>query len=239
MSRIQARRRRIGPLDTIEFEGSSPDSPTIVLFHGFGADCTDLASLAQMVQAPKGSRWIFPNGHLTVPLGPHMEGRAWFPISISELEKAMALGTGADFSATEPPGLRRAREMAKEMIAKLNVPPERLVLGGFSQGAMLATELVLGAEKPLAGLVILSGTLVNASAWEPMAAELSKKKPGFAFFQSHGAHDPVLSIAMAERLERTLRKAGLQGQLMRFHGGHEIPPEVLIQLGGFLRKALA
>jgi phospholipase/carboxylesterase len=150
----------------------------------------------------------------------------------------MATGAGVDLSAAPPPGLKRARELAKEMIAKLNVPMERLVLGGFSQGAMLATEVALSAETPPAGLAILSGSLVNAPAWERLAVELSQKRPGFSFFQSHGASDPVLSLGMAERLERLLKQAGCSGQLLRFHGGHEIPPEVVIQLGAYLRRVL-
>jgi phospholipase/carboxylesterase len=235
MARIQPRRRRIGQLDTIEIEGASDDAPTVVLFHGYGADCTDLASLGQMVQAPKGTRWIFPNGHHSVPLGPHMEGRAWFPISVADLEKSMAAGAGVDLSAIMPPGLKRARELAFDMIAKLGVPWERLVLGGFSQGAMLATELALTAEKAPAGLVILSGTLVNAPVWE----QLAPKRAGLPFFQSHGVADPVLSFAMAERLERLLVQEGLRGRMLKFHGGHEIPAEVLIQLGAYLRGVFA
>lgn len=234
MSRNQPRRRRIGPLDTIEIAGAADDSPTVVLFHGFGADCTDLVSLGQMVQAPKGVRWIFPNGHQTVAISPHMEGRAWFPISLADLEKTMAAGTGVDLSAIAPPGLKKAKELASEMLHKLGVPSERLVLGGFSQGAMLATELALGSQKPPAGLVILSGTLVNAPVWERLALQ----RVGLRFFQSHGQGDPVLSVAMAERLERLLLQAGLKGSLTKFHGGHEIPPEVLIQMGAYLREVL-
>jgi phospholipase/carboxylesterase len=234
MAQPKARRRRIGHLDVIEVEGASEDSPTIVLFHGFGADCGDLASLSQVVQAPKGCRWIFPNGHLAVQLGPHQEGRAWFPISIADLEKTVAAGTGVDLSALTPPGLRRARDMALEMIEKLKVPMDRLILGGFSQGAMLATELALNTVSAPAGLAILSGTLVNAPVWESLAPQ----RAGLRFFQSHGVADPVLSCAMAEKLNLLLNKAGLRGSLMKFQGGHDIPSEVLIQLGSFVREVM-
>lgn len=233
MSRLQPRRRRIGHLDTIEIEGS-PEGPTVILFHGFGADASDLAPLAQYLQAPKGTNWIFPNGHLSVPLGGHYEGRAWFPVSIAELEKSMSEGSGADFSGITPPGLKRARELALELLEKIKVPMNRVVLGGFSQGAMLATEIAMQSDLPPAGLAILSGTLVNAAVWKEKAA----KHAGFEFFQSHGVRDPVLSFARAQDLEKLLLAAGWKGRLQSFDGAHEIPPEVLIQLGHYLRRKL-
>ncbi|MDN8836887.1 hypothetical protein Q0M54_13930, partial [Staphylococcus aureus] len=67
---------------------------------------------------------------------------------------------------------------------------------------------------------------------------LTKKHAGFKFFQAHGARDQVLSFALAQRLEGVLKEAGWDGHLQRFDGGHEIPFEVLIQLGAFLRKVL-
>lgn len=223
----QAKRKKIGHLECIEVLGEA-SGPTIIFFHGYGADMMDLASLSQAVQAPKSSNWYFPNGHLAVPIGPHHEGRAWFPISLSELER----GGNIDLSTVVPPGLKRARENALEFIQKLGVAPEKLVLGGFSQGAMLATELMLHMEKPPAALALLSTTLVNAESWSTLA----KKHAGFRFFQSHGARDQVLSFALAQRMEGVLKEAGWQGQLQRFEGGHEIPFEVLSQLGAFLRK---
>lgn len=224
-------RRRIGPLDTLVIEGVV-GGPTVILFHGFGADCSDLAPLAQYLQGPPGVTWVFPNGPISVPLGGHYEGRAWFPISISELEKSMMTGQGADFSEVVPPGLKQARHMALGMIEALNVPHEQLVLGGFSQGGMLATDLTLHMEQPPAGLAVLSGTLVNASRW----TELAAKKSGFPFFQCHGVRDPVLSFAMAERLEKLFLSAGWKGRLVKFNGAHEIPHEALFEFSKYLRQ---
>lgn len=231
MAKLEARKRRIGSLDVLHVEASD-DGPTVILFHGFGADMADLAPLAGVVQAPKGTNWVFPNGHLKVPLGGHFEGHAWFPISVAELERSMATGDAIDWSTLVPPGLKKARELAFGLIEKLGVPHDRLVLGGFSQGGMLATDVMLHMDRPPAGLAVLSGTLVNAAEWEKLAA----KFPGFYYFLSHGSRDPVLNIAMAERLERLLAAAGWQGKLQRFDGAHEIPSEVLIQLGAYLRR---
>jgi phospholipase/carboxylesterase len=234
MPRIEAHRRKFGQMETICVDGSK-EGPTVILMHGYGADMTDLASLAGVIQAPKGVNWVFPNGHLRIPTSPHTEGRGWFPISISELEKTMAAGTGIDLSQIVPPGLKKSREAIFHLIKELGVPLDRLILGGFSQGGMLATDVAVHLPTPPRGLAILSGTLVNADQWKMLAA----KHAGFEFFQSHGKYDQVLSFAMAQKLEVALRDSGWVGKLMAFDGGHEIPSEVLIQLGAYLRRRLA
>jgi phospholipase/carboxylesterase len=233
MARTNARREYIGSLECIKIDGSE-DGATVVLFHGFGADMNDLASLAQVIEVPEGTNWIFPNGHLTVPLGGHYEGRAWFPVSISELERSSASGKPLDWGARIPPGLEEARALAIELINELDVPMEKLVLGGFSQGGMLATDVTLHLDQPPAGLAVLSGTLVNAEEW----TKLAPKHKGMAFFQSHGVSDNVLNFDMAVRLEKLLLDAGWKGQLQRFPGAHEIPMAVISSLGAYIRRRL-
>jgi phospholipase/carboxylesterase len=233
MARSNTRREHIGSLECIRIEGSE-EGPTVVLFHGFGADMNDLASLAQVIEVPEGTNWIFPNGHLTVPLGGHFEGRAWFPISISELERSAASGQPIDWGSLVPPGLDQARALAIELIEELAVPNEQLILGGFSQGGMLATDVTLHLDTAPAGLAVLSGTLVNGQEW----AKLAPKHSGLGFYQSHGVNDTVLNFDMAVRLEKLLLDAGWKGQLQRFSGAHEIPSAVISSLGAYIRRRL-
>jgi phospholipase/carboxylesterase len=193
----------------------------------------DLAPLAQVLALPEATNWVFPNGHLSVPLGPHYEGRGWFPISISELEKTMA-GKALDLGGLVPPGLDEARDHALEMIDALDVAPENLILMGFSQGGMLATDLAVRLPQAPRGLAILSGALVNGDEW----ARLAPAHSGLPFFQSHGLKDTILSFAGAQKLEQFLLAAGWKGQLLRFEGGHEIPPNVLASLSAYLKRRL-
>ena len=109
-----------------------------------------------------------------------------------------------------------------------------IVLGGFSQGAMLACDVALHTTRPLAGLILLSGTLLAADEWTP----LMPKRKGLRVFQSHGSADPLLPSFMAESLRDLLVQAGLSVEWVGFRGGHEIPGVVLEKLGGFLRAVL-
>jgi len=239
MAKLEARKKRIGSLDVLQVEGDA-SAATVILFHGFGADMADLASLAGVIQAKKGTNWIFPNGHLKVAIGPHQEGRAWFPISIAELEKSAAQNEPLDWSVSIPPGMKKARQAVLHMIQELKVPSERLILGGFSQGGMIATDVALHMETPPAGLAVLSGTLINGTEWQELALKLaahfSSQGKQFSFFQSHGTRDQILSVVMAEKLEKLFLNAKWKGHLLKFQGGHEIPPEVIIQLGAYLRS---
>lgn len=221
--------KKIGPLEALEVKGQ-PRMPVFVMFHGFGADAYDLSPLVNELKGAKGWNWYFPNGPLEVPVGPGFSGRAWFPIDIEALERAMREGKHRDMSGSRPAGLDRLKMMAHEFLTALGRPPEDIVLGGFSQGAMLATELCVSSTNNYRGLVILSGSLINQATWQALAPQ----HKGMRFFQSHGTHDALLSPAAAQKLHTMLTSAGWEGELHTFHGGHEIPGGVTRMLNEFL-----
>ncbi len=110
------------------------------------------------------------------------------------------------------------------------MPLSRLVLGGFSQGAMITTDLTLRLEEPPAGLCLLSGTLIAESEWTPRV----KARAGLPVFQSHGENDGILPYANAEALRDLLTGAGLSVEFHSFPGEHTIPMSVLRALGAWL-----
>jgi phospholipase/carboxylesterase len=139
-------------------------------------------------------------------------------------------------SASVPEGLPEARALATETVQALvdALAPSRLVLGGFSQGAMLALDLALHTDLELAGLVLMSGTLLAEKEWR---ARLDARK-GLSVFQSHGRLDPLLNFEIAERLRDLLTEGGLSVTFVPFRGAHEIPPTVLSGVEEFLEGAL-
>ena len=223
------RRERWGGLTAVVVgEG---DGPVIVLMHGFGAPAEDLVPLARYVDAPAGTRWVFPGAPLELPL-PFGEARAWWMIDVERFVGDVASGRGATWTREVPPGLAdcrdRVRGLLDEVRARLGGP---VVLGGFSQGAMLACDVVLRTTDPLAGLVLLSGTIVAEDEWAP----LFRARRGLRVFQSHGRGDELLPYSVGERLRMLWEDGGADVEFVGFGGGHDLPPPVLEALGRWLR----
>lgn len=210
---------------------------TLVLLHGFGAPGDDLFGLADMIRTAPGTTLVFPEAlhDLAELAGPMYGGaRAWWMIDFAKLEVAIATGAIRDLPNEIPEGLDEARA---SMIAFLDalereegISLDRLVLGGFSQGAMLSMDVALHSERKVGGLVLLSGSYIAEREWKPRMGA----RKGTPVFQSHGVTDPILPFAVAERLRDELTTAGLSVEFHRFPGGHAIPPGVMDELGRWL-----
>jgi phospholipase/carboxylesterase len=211
--------------------------PLVILLHGFGAPGDDLLSLADVLHVPAGTRFAFPEGPLSLSFGPSA-ARAWWLIDMARVATDRAAGRARDLSNEIPKGLAPIREtmlgFLKAVEQKLGADPRKTLLGGFSQGAMLSCDSLLHTDRPYAGLIQLSGTLLASQEWVP----LLQKRQGFPVFQSHGMQDELLPYAGAERLRDTLTHAGLLVEWHSFRGGHEIPRSILQRLGPFITKVV-
>ncbi len=217
--------RQAGPLNAIE-HFSNPDAKWIVLFHGYGADASDLASFAELITTKKASNWLFPNGHLSVPIGPGWHGRAWWNIRMTELP--------SNWSELKPEGMDQAISLSERMIQSMKFQWKDVIIGGFSQGAMLATELFLKAPEPPAGLICMSGTLLNQVHWQ----SLMPNRKGSKVFLSHGENDPVLPHKGSVQLQKLFNDNQIETQFISFRGGHEIPFQVTEKMKSYLSERL-
>ena len=213
------------------------DGPVVILLHGFGAPGDDLVPLAEVIQAPRGTRWLFPEAPLPLNMG-FGDSRAWWIIDFARIQADRAAGRIRDLSVEIPQGLALAREriltFLKELPHHVPVDYKQAVIGGFSQGAMLTCDAVLHTNYPFGGLVQLSGNLLAKDVWSP----LMPKRKGLSVFQSHGLQDDVLPHVGAERLRDALTQSGLSVEWYSFRGGHEISAAVLRRLGPFITKRL-
>ena len=177
---------------------------------------------------------MFPAAPLELG-GLYGDARAWWLLDLARLENDLRRGTPSDFRDDVPPGLTAAREqvgrLLDQLAARYGASPDRLVLGGFSQGAMLALDVALHRDQPPAGLILMSGTLVAESEWTPRMPALH----GVPVLMSHGRADMLLPYSAAELLRDRLRAAGAAVEWHEFVGGHEIPSIVLAAAGAFLR----
>ena len=106
------------------------------------------------------------------------------------------------------------------------VEEDSIVLGGFSQGAMVSTHLTLSTGFRPALLALFSGTLLCRDEWTRLAIA----HPHCSVLQSHGHEDPLLPWGAAMELSQMLSDAGFDVDFVPFHGGHTIPMNVLQKL---------
>jgi phospholipase/carboxylesterase len=238
---------RLGPLEARVVQEDTRARPelAVVLCHGFGASGADLVPLAGELLARAPSlgpkvRFVFPAAPLTLPSFGSGDARAWWPIDFEAAVALRAAGPAgtAQARARVPEGLASARRQLAgcvEAVAQTaGLGLGRIVLGGFSQGAMVTTDLTLRQDEAPAALAILSGTLICEGEWTSRAP----RRKGLRVLQSHGRADPLLPFSDAEALWGLLRAAGLTVDFLAFDGPHTIPEEALDRLAALLASLL-
>ena len=131
-----------------------------------------------------------PRGPLSLPPG----GAHWYVLG--EL--------GYPPPDTFLPSYRMVGALLDELAAETGIPPERTVLGGFSQGAMMSYALGLGADRPRpAGIIALSGFVPTVEGFE---LDLERPLPSIAI--GHGTYDPVIGVEWGRRAKELLEQAG-------------------------------
>ncbi len=223
-------RKKIAELELLYVQGDK-EAPSICLLHGYGANAFDLLPFSKIIQPTNTLKlnWYFPKAPLAVNLGMGYQGRAWFPLNLEALQN---FSSSKHYSEIEPEGMKKAREQLIAMLVELDLKPSQLILGGFSQGAMMTVDVCLHLKEALKAFILLSGTLVNSPQWNKKAKDHLKTK----FFQSHGKADPVLQINGALKLYNLLKDANFEGSFFEFEGEHDIPQEVIIEVTNFLSK---
>ncbi|MHA6724241.1 alpha/beta hydrolase [Sphingomonas sp. RS2018] len=174
---------RLAPLS-----GGRPES-LIVLVHGYGSNGDDLISLAAMIRpALPDAAFVAPNAPSRIP---HIAAaHQWWPI------ETFSMAERAAGAAAAAPVLDK---FISDELWKAGLTSDRLLLVGFSQGTMMALHVGLRREKPVAGIVGISGMLV---APDVLPAEIRSRPPVLLI---HGTQDDVVpfrSMALAaEALE--------------------------------------
>jgi phospholipase/carboxylesterase len=219
-------------------DGQKPDL-AVVLCHGYGATGRDLVGLTQalgIVRPSLASRVVFlyPAAPLDLSDAGIPFGCAWWPIDLDRLLNSPTPELLARFRTACPDGMADARAMLQKLLSEageaFGLKPSQFVLGGFSQGSMLAIDAALRMKDGPAALCILSGALINEAQWRELAAN----RPPLTVLQSHGRQDPILKFPQATALRDVLQETGHKVEFIAFDGYHEIPPQVVHRLAELL-----
>ncbi len=196
---------------------SAPDSMVVIL-HGYGADGQDLISLGEIWQSalPNTLFWA-PNG--LEPCDMYPSGYQWFGLrDLDPLNIRAGLDRAAPLVATA----------LSQEIAKYNLSPSQVVLVGFSQGTMLALDLIFKMPT-LKGALGYSGAFYNPKITSPI--------PSSEVFLIHGTLDTIVPYPSLMLAEKELSQMGIKVVTHTCLGaGHEINHEGIAKGQQFLTQ---
>ena len=193
----------------------------LVLLHGRGADERDLFPLLDMLDPEQRLLGATARGPLSLPPG----GAHWYVV------RRVGYPDPETFNSTYP----ELSSWLSELLAEHNIPPERTVLGGFSQGSVMAYALGLGPERPRpAGILALSGFLPRVEGFELDLA----KAAGLPVAIGHGTQDPVISVEFGRDARDRLLKTGARVTYRESPMPHTIDPAFLRELPAWLRETV-
>ena len=200
--------------------GQAPDT-AVVLLHGYGSDGNDLIGLApQWQHLLPSALFVSPNA----PIGTPMGGFQWFAID----------WTG-DRLASRQTGVLEARPILeaflRDLWAQTGIAPERTILAGFSQGAMMALHVGTALSERLMGVIGFSGAYLPADGFDaPDAA-----RPPICLI--HGDMDDVVDPNLSQEANAVLSEAGYSVSNHVSRGvGHGIAPDGLAFASQFIEK---
>jgi phospholipase/carboxylesterase len=127
---------------------------------------------------------------------------------------------------------RQADDLAKFVVTAseaYGIPDRSLVAVGFSNGANIASAIMLRRPELLAGAVLLAAMVPYA---EPPAADLS----GTLVIISNGARDPMITTQVTQLLASQLSERGAEVIELPHPGGHQIYPAVLPQIRSMIAR---
>ena len=191
----------------------------LVLFHGRGTDENDLFPLLDELDPERRLLGATARGPLTLPPG----GAHWYVI------RQVGSPDPETFQAT----YRLAGDWLDGLLADHGIPIERTILGGFSQGSVMAHSLGEGTDRPRpAGVIALSGFIPQVEGFQ--LGDVT----GLPVAIGHGTYDPVISVEFGRDARDRLTSAGADVTYRESPMAHTIDPAFLEELRRWVRDRI-
>lgn len=212
----------------IEINPSKTAVGSVIWLHGLGADGSDFVPLVPELKLPASLpiRFIFPNAPMlpvTVNNGYVMP--AWFDI----------YGMGMD-QKIDQAGILKSADYLESLIKKeeeRGIPANKIVLAGFSQGAVIAMTAGLRYPKHLGGVLALSGYLPLT---DKILAESSPANRTTPFFIAHGTSDTVVPYFLGQHTYNVLQKNNYPASFHSYPMAHSVCGEEIVDISEWLKK---
>jgi phospholipase/carboxylesterase len=202
-------------LHALERPAAGEPAGALVLLHGRGADENDLFPLLDALDPERRLHGYTPRAPLSLPPA----GAHWYHVP--------------RVGYPDPDTFREGYGALAEWFDALPFEPGQIVLGGFSQGAVMSHALAWGRGRPRPRAVLaLSGFIPIVDGWE---ADLTAPFPPVAI--AHGTYDPVIPVEFGRRARAALVDAGADVVWLESPIEHWIDPQIVPQLQGLVASA--
>jgi phospholipase/carboxylesterase len=191
---------------------TTPRPWLLVLMHGVGSNEQDLFTLAP--QIPERFHMLSLRAPFRMGPGSH----AWFDFSIEPN------GERTINEAQEAQSRAMVAQAVESAAEQLGVPPERVVVGGFSQGGIMALSLLLTKPALMQAAMVWHSRLLQQVV--PLTAPADALR-GKQLWLSHGTHDNVIPLAHAQAIAHHMAPLPVTVAYHEFPGAHEIRPSEL------------
>jgi len=196
-------------------------SLAVVLLHGRGGSAADILGLGHAIGEPE-----------VAYIAPQAKGNTWYPQSFL-----------APRQANEPflsSALAKVNAVVRS-IEGAGIPRDRIVIGGFSQGACLSTEFVKSFPARYGGLIALTGGLIGppGSIMSDHTTQEIAELGGMPALFASGDPDPHVPWSRVEESAAILRDMGAVVTTRRYPGRpHTVSAEEIELSRGLIRIAL-
>ena len=204
----------------------------VIWLHGLGASGHDFYDVIPALRCDPslGIRFLFPHAPVRpITINQDLPMRGWYDIfSLTDLDDE------------DIDGLNESAQFVQTLIdnqIQQGIPPARIVLAGFSQGAALAlhTALQITAQNSLSEL----GGVIALSGYCPNRQQLTHSPHKFSplpIFMAHGEYDEIIPIVLAKESLLTLTHAGFHVDWHSYPMGHQVCDAELEKIGNWLSK---
>jgi phospholipase/carboxylesterase len=214
----------------LTIESPQPADAAVIWLHGLGADRYDFEPVARALQGVLPSvRFVLPQAPtqpVTINGGYAMP--SWYDIlSLSPGERTID-NAQMEASAQRTISLIEAQRDA-------GIDPRRIILAGFSQGgAVVLHTAYLRWQGPLGGVLALS---TYAPTFQP-GIEFAAQQRQIPAFCMHGSQDDVVAMTLGRAAHDALQSQGITVRWAQYPMGHEVRPEQLRDIAGWLTEQL-
>jgi phospholipase/carboxylesterase len=198
-------------------------SPLLILLHGVGSNEADLYGLTPYLD----ERFFVISARAPITLGPN--AFAWYHVDL--LPDRMIIN-----AAEEKATRAQLVHFINEAVKAYPVDPKQVYLMGFSQGAIMSYGLMLTQPEKLAGVVAMSGRLLDEVRSEATEGDGLKD---FPILIVHGLHDPVIPIKYAREAKEYLTKLPLRLTYYEYDMAHHVSQQSLDAIRAWLGDRLA